>query len=46
MMDNYVFGKYLALDNIRASQGGDNPLTNTSIKSNQANLYSFKTIAN
>lgn len=44
MMDNYVFGKYLALDNIRASQGGDNPLTNTSIKSGGADLYDFYTI--
>ena len=44
MMDNYVFGKYLALDNIKASQGGDNPLTNTSIKSGGADLYDFYTI--
>lgn len=43
-MDNYVFGRYLALDNIRASQGGDNLLTNTSIKSGGADLYDFYTI--
>jgi hypothetical protein len=45
-IDNYMFGKYLKRDNILASKGGDNFLTNTSIKSNQANLYNFKTIAN
>ena len=44
IMDNYVFGRYLALDNIRASQGADNPLTNTSIKSGGADLYDFYTI--
>ena len=44
IIESYVFGKYLALDNIRASQGGDNPITNTSIKSNQADLYDFATI--
>lgn len=45
-IDNYMFGKYLKRDSVLASKGGDNFLTNTSIKSNQANLYSFKTIAN
>lgn len=45
-IDNYMFGKYLKRDNIIASKGGDNFLTNTSIKSNEANLYSYKTIAN
>ena len=43
-IENYVYGKYLALDNIRASQGGDNPITNTSIKSGGADLYDFYTI--
>ena len=45
-IDNYMFGKYLKRDKVIASKGGDNFLTNTSVKSNQANLYSFKTIAN
>jgi hypothetical protein len=41
---NYLFGKYLAHDQIIASQGGDNPFSNTSIKSGQASLYSYSTI--
>ena len=44
IIESYVFGKYLALDNVRASQGGDNPITNTSIKSGGADLYDFFTI--
>ncbi len=44
LIDNYVFGKYLAYDNIKASRGGDNPITNTSIKSGNADLYDFYTI--
>lgn len=44
LIDNYVFGKYLSYDNIKASQGGDNPITNTSIKSGSADLYDFYTI--
>lgn len=43
-IEGYVFGKYLALDNIKASQGGDNPITNTSVKSGGADLYDFYTI--
>lgn len=39
-----VFGSALAYDNIIASQGGDNAYTNTSIKSNQADLYDYQTI--
>lgn len=45
-VDNYMFGKFLKRDKVVASKGGDNFLTNTSIKSNEANLYSFNTIAN
>lgn len=41
---NDVFGAALAYDNIIASQGGDNPFTNTSIKANQADLYDYNTI--
>lgn len=44
IITKYVFGKYLAYDNIKASQGGDNPLTNTSIKSESADLYDYNTI--
>ena len=44
VIENYLFGKYLALDNIKASQGPDNPLTNTSIKSGRADLYDYSTI--
>lgn len=44
-IDNYMFGKYLKRDNIIASKGADNFLSNTSIKSNEANLYSYNTIA-
>lgn len=40
----YVFGKYLAYDSIKASQGADNSLTNTSIKSGGADLYDYSTI--
>jgi hypothetical protein len=43
-MRNYVFGRYLALDNIKASKRGDNIITNTSIKSGGADLYDFYTI--
>lgn len=43
-IENYVFGKYLALDSIRGSQGADNPITSTSIKSGGADLYDFYTI--
>lgn len=39
-----VFGKALAYDNIIASQGGDNPFTNTSIKANRADLYDYNTL--
>lgn len=44
LMKNRHFGKFLKRDTIIASQGGDNPITNTSIKSNKANLYKYKTI--
>ena len=44
LMEKYVFGKYLALDTIIASRGGDNPITNTSIKSESADLYDYNTI--
>jgi hypothetical protein len=44
LVTKYVFGKYLAYDNIKATQGGDNPLTNTSIKSESADLYDYSTI--
>ena len=44
VIDNYVFGKYLTYDNIKASRGGDNPITNTSIKSGKADLYDFYSI--
>ena len=44
IMERYVFGKYLAYDNIKASRGGDNPITNTSIKSESADLYDYNTI--
>lgn len=40
----YIFGKYLAYDSIKASQGADNSLTNTSIKSGSADLYDYSTI--
>lgn len=43
-VQNYLFGKYLALDNVKASQGADNPLTSTSIKSGSADLYDYSTI--
>lgn len=45
-IDNLMFGRYLKRDSVVASKGGDNFLTNTSIKSNSANLYSFNTISN
>jgi hypothetical protein len=32
------------LDSIRGSKGGDNAITNTSIKSGNADLYDFYTI--
>lgn len=41
---NDVFGTALVYDNIIASQGGDNPFTNTSIKANRADLYDYNTI--
>ena len=44
LMEKYVFGKYLIRDNIKASKGGDNPITNTSIKSMDADLYDYSTI--
>jgi len=44
LVNKYVFGKYLAYDTIKASQGGDNPITNTSIKSGSADLYDYSTI--
>lgn len=43
-MQNYVFGKYLTLDSIKASRRGDNIITNTSVKSGSADLYDFYTI--
>ena len=36
---------FLKRDTVVASKGGDNFLTNTSIKSNQASLYSYDTIS-
>lgn len=45
LIDGLMFGRYLKRDSVIASRGGDNALTNTSIKSNQANLYSFNTIS-
>jgi hypothetical protein len=45
-IDEYMFGKYLRRDSVIASKGGDNFLTNTSVKSNQANLYNFDSISN
>lgn len=44
VIENYLFGKYLALDKVKASQGPDNRLTNTSIKSGRADLYDYSTI--
>lgn len=44
MVQNYLFGKYLALDNVKASQGPDNTITSTSIKSGSADLYDYNTI--
>ena len=44
LVTKYVFGKYLAYDNIKGSKGGDNPLTNTSIKSESEDLYDYNTI--
>lgn len=44
MMAQYVFGKHLQLDHIKASQGADNNFTKTSIKSGSADLYDFFTI--
>ena len=44
MIESYIFGRYLNYDNIKGSRGGDNPLTNTSIKANSADLYDFSTI--
>lgn len=41
---NYVFGKYLAYDNIKGSRSADNIITNTSIKSGQSDLYDYFTI--
>lgn len=46
LMEKYVFGKYLQLDSIKASQGADNNITKTSIKSGSADLYDFFTIRN
>lgn len=46
VIESYVFGKYLSLDNVRASQGADNAITNTSIKSGGADLYDYSTIRN
>ena len=43
-MEAYVFGKHLALDHIKASQGADNNFTKTSIKSGSADLYDYSTI--
>lgn len=43
-MEVYTFGRFLAYDHIKASQGGDNAFTNTSIKSNVADLYDYYTI--
>lgn len=44
LITRYVFGKYLRRDTIGGSRGGDNPITNTSIKSGQADLYDYITI--
>lgn len=44
LVENFLFGRYLAYDNIKASQGADNPITNTSIKSGSADLYDYSTI--
>lgn len=41
---NYVFGKYLAYDNIKGSRSADNIITSTSIKSGGADLYDYITI--
>lgn len=44
LLTSYVFGRYLAYDNIIASKGADNRISNTSIKSNDADLYDYRTI--
>lgn len=43
-VEDLFFGKYLNSDNIKGSKGGDNFITNTSIKANKADLYDYKTI--
>lgn len=44
LLTSYVFGRYLAYDNVIASKGADNRISNTSIKSNDADLYDYRTI--
>lgn len=45
-IDDLMFGIFLKRDTVIASKGGDNFLTNTSIKSGSASIYSYNTIAN
>lgn len=44
LMDSYVFGKNLNRDTVTASAGADNNITKTSVKSTDADLYSYYTI--
>ena len=44
LLTSYIFGKYLMYDSKTASQGPDNTISNTSIKSNDADLYDYRTI--
>lgn len=43
-IEKYMYGMYLNVDNIAGTKGGDNPLTNTQIKANQADILDFNTI--
>lgn len=45
-VDDLMFGQFLKRDNIIASKGGDNYLTQTSIKSGNASIYSYNTVSN
>lgn len=44
LLASYIFGKYLMYDSKIASQGPDNTISKTSIKSNDADLYDYRTI--
>ena len=44
LIDDYMFGKFLSRDTVNAAKGPDNPFSGVSVKSNNANLYSFNAI--